>query len=1056
VLTLVVRRAWAQRRLLSAVVILVTLAATLMGFYALLLGVTGPRAFSEQVQRSEPEDLSVTAYVVGVTGPELEVTRRQARGVVEHVLGPLHPTLTSTVTSQIRELGDTGRLGYLATTDARAGRGTLTSGRWPHDGATGAVEAVVPDAAARGLSLHLGDRLTLGPGVGLGESDHRATVVVVGTFRGLPRDAAESDPLSGAGFDPTYNASGVTAPTYGPFLVSGDAFVSTGLDVSALRVDGQPDLRAVDDATLRGAAVALGSASALLSNRVGGSADITRVGSDLPATLDRLHTQESTTRSAVLVALLLDTVLGLAALVLAGRLLADTRKDEGELLTTFGLGRGQQVTAALVEGVLLAATAAVLAVPCAAWGYAAVTHLPSLRAAGLGEAPTLTTGLLVTAFVGAALLTLVLVVSPLVSWESERLGRRRAVARSGVDVLLLVVASAAWWQLDSRPTPARGGDTLAVVAPVLCLAAATVVAVRALAPLFALGAAVGARSRSLLPVSLHPPALRLGGGTALVLLSLASASATFGVAVHSTWQRSQSDQADLQVGTDLSLALDAPPTAEDSATVDRAVRRADAEPDASLVSPVTDRPVALGHYFGDPGEPPELVALDARHADVLLRGRLPEGTTWSEVGRGLVPRGQVRGVPMPAGGAGVTLTGHAPPGVAVSVTPTLVLQDASGFRSTLYAVAVPADGRSRPLRWASPPLPSQAIVAVQLTFTDDGSRGRAHGADAAVSVDLRVPGPDDVRVAGWQTREIGSSGAVTNPSTSLSRAGSVTVLATRVSLNLSYLLYGDGGVLATAFEPPGSVPVAVSQSLVGATGAKVGDELSATVFDSVLLLHVVRIVPTVPSAPGRIAVLADVDAVSRALIGTGHLEPVVNAFWVSHPPAGVVGALSGLELGDVTTQERVASELTRGPLQVTLPVAYVTVAGSAALLLLAGAVLVVGADQRRRTAEVSRLRALGLSRRGARRLVFAQHGALLGALVLTGVLIGGAAAVALDRLLVRSEEGTPPVPAAVLAWPWVTQGLVAGGLVLVCLVTAAVAAAWQVRVSDTSRLREGD
>ena len=31
--------------------------------------------------------------------------------------------------------------------------------------------------------------------------------------------------------------------------------------------------------------------------------------------------------------------------------------------------------------------------------------------------------------------------------------------------------------------------------------------------------------------------------------------------------------------------------------------------------------------------------------------------------------------------------------------------------------------------------------------------------------------------------------------------------------------------------------------------------------------------------------LADVDTVSRALIGDGHLEPAVDAFWVSHAHA---------------------------------------------------------------------------------------------------------------------------------------------------------------------------
>ena len=946
--TLVVRRAWVQRRLLAAVVLLVALATILMGFYALLLGVSGPRAFSEQVQLAQPGEVNVTAYVVGVAAADLGTTRQEARGVVQQILAPVHPSLVSTATSQLRQIGDSGRLAYLATTDARAGRGVLTSGHWPDDTTDGPIEAVAPDAAARTLRLRLGDRLRLGPGSGLGSNQSRATVVLVGTFRGLPRASSQSDPLLGAGFDPTYNNSGVTAPTVGPFLVGPHAFTSTGFDVTGLRVDGHPDLSLADHGSLRAAAASLGSASALLSARVGTSADITSVGSELPSTLARLDTQSATTRSAVLVALLLDTMVGLAALVLAGRLLADTRADERELLTALGLGPGQQVVSALVEALLLAVTAAVVAVPAAALLFSAVTHLPSLRGARLTQGPTVTPALVATVVLGAVALTSVLVVSPLVSWETSRLSaRRRAWARSGVDLLLLVLAVAGWWQLRSRQGTVGGSDTVLAVAPVLCLAAATIVVVRSLPPLFALAAAAGSRSRSLLPLSFDPGALRLNAGTALVLLTLASAAATFGVAVHTTWQRSASDQADLRVGTDLALTLDAPPAAVDSARIVHAVTGADPGAGRSPLSPVIARPVALGHFFGAPGRPPELVALDTRHAGALLRGRGADGTSWSEVGGRLTPATPVHGVPLPAGGTGVTLVGRAPTGVAVSVTPTVVLQDAAGFRSTLDAASVPVDGRLHPLHWSDLPPPGQRIVAVHLTFADLGSSGTANDL-ATVSVVVRVPSHGGHHES-WQTQALGLSEAVIHPTISVRRTHGSTLLSTHAILRVSFLQYSEGDVLATAFDPPTAVPVAVSQALVEATGTKLGGQLSATVGDTVILLTVVGIVPNVPSVPGRIAVLGDVDTVSRALIATGHLEPAVDAFWVSHPTAQTAGALDGLKLGEVTTRDAVATDLARGPMQVTLPVAYLTVAASAVVLLLAGATLVVSADRRRKT-----------------------------------------------------------------------------------------------------------
>ena len=209
VLRLVVRRAWVQRRLLCAVVLLVASATALMGFYSLLLGVTGPRAFSEQVQRTQPQDVDVTAYVVGVAPSDLNAARRGARGVVQQVLAPLHPSLVTTTTSQMRRIGGSDRLGYLATSEPLAGQVALTSGRWPDGGVHGPVEAIASDATARTMRLGLGDRVRLGPGPGprrehqQGDRGHRGHVPSPAPSSGGER------PLSGAGFDPAFNTGGV-------------------------------------------------------------------------------------------------------------------------------------------------------------------------------------------------------------------------------------------------------------------------------------------------------------------------------------------------------------------------------------------------------------------------------------------------------------------------------------------------------------------------------------------------------------------------------------------------------------------------------------------------------------------------------------------------------------------------------------------------------------------------------------------------------------------------------------------------------------------------------
>jgi hypothetical protein len=203
-------------------------------------------------------------------------------------------------------------------------------------------------------------------------------------------------------------------------------------------------------------------------------------------------------------------------------------------------------------------------------------------------------------------------------------------------------------------------------------------------------------------------------------------------------------------------------------------------------------------------------------------------------------------------------------------------------------------------------------------------------------------------------------------------------------------------------------------------------------------------------------VLADADTLSRALVGAGDLDPAVDAWWVGHPTAGTVRALRALDLGEVDTRAGVAAQLRRGPLRVTFPTALLTLVAAAAVLMLAGVGLVLGADRRRRSADVARLRALGLTRREARRVLLVEHAALLVPLVGVGALVGLACSVALGPHLVRSELGAAPVPRAVVDLPWGAEGLVVGSLLLAGLVVTAVATASHVRRASPADLRAGD
>ena len=1046
-LTLVLRRTLAQRRLLLGVVALVTLGTTLLGVGALLLGPTQDRSFTAGMQQTSSQQTAVSAFIGGLKAADEVRVHAAARTVIEDALSPLHPTFTSNATSRMRRLGDGQRLGYLMTTSSLPDRATLTAGHW----AEAAGEAVVPEATASRLRLRLGDRITLGREIGIDPVDDPVSLVVVGIFRSTSRSAWERDPLAGTGYDAAYSDGSLPrlSPTYGPFVVDDGTFLASGSTIDALQVTGSPTLDHATAGSMSAAVKSLRAADGLLSAQVVDQVDVSRVASELPQTLAQIQVQQAATRSTLLVVLLLSTVMALTALLLAGRLLGGVRASERALLADLGLGRDQVAAATLTEILLIAGTATLLAVPAAALAHSAVTHLPGMAAAGLSQGPTVTLGLVLTEVASAILLALALAV-PLLT--SARPGLRVArAARSGVDLLVVVVAIAAWWQLHSQPPTATTGDATLIVAPVVCVVAATVAAVRLTPLLLGAVARVATRSTALvLPLATSQAARRPYAGAALVLLAMSAASATFGLAVQATWARSQHDQAAMRVGTDLAFALSTPATAREAAQIVRST-------DGLTTSAVIDRPLALGQFVGsgDAGSAPVLVATDSRRAHDLLRGRLDHGRTWSAIGDLLAPGPPVAGLPLSP--EGVTIKGSAPRGVAVDVTPTLLVQDASGFRRSVTAAAVPLDGRSHALDDLGN-LTGSHLVATKLTLSGGTASGTA---DVSVALSVRNSGAESDTGKGseqdWDVQILGAPDTpIAGSAVEVTSSASVTTLRTTAQLDLGFLSYADGELIATGFSRPAALPVAVSERLADVVGTKVGGGITATVEGVPVPLAIVAVVPTVPSAPGRVAVLADADTLSRMLIGAGHIEPVVDAWWVADPAADTAQRLGSLDLGEVTTRADVAAHLERGPLRAMVPAALILLVVAASLLLLAGAALVVGADRPARSAEVARLRALGLTRRGVTRLVLIEHAILLGLVVLAGALVGAVASVAVGSSLIRSDVGVAPVPTAVLVWPWSREMAVVAGVLVGSLIIATVITFVVVRRSGPAQLRAAD
>lgn len=1054
-LTLVLRRARGQYRLVAAVVALVTVAATLLGVCALLLGPTQDRAFSRELLAGEPQDLDVDAFLVNLRNDDLEEVRTSVADQLGEVLGPLEPVVTAVETSPMRDLVGRGgsAVGYLSAGDGLAPRSELVSGRWPEGSAspTGPVETTVPEAAADRLGLAAGDEVRLAGGSGLGGLFEEVTLVVVGTFRPASAVGWESDLLTGAGFDPAYSDSAEVEAAYGPFVVDEAAFLASGSPVARLRVTVRPDVARADRVSVSAAVAAYGGAGDRLAAELADRVQLTRVTSRLPATLDRIEAQRAAGRSTVLVAVLLGAALSLAALLLAGRLVAAVRDEERVLLVAFGASPRQQLVAAGAEAVLLALLAAALALPAAALVHAGLTRTAGLDAAGLTQAPTVTGGLVLTVLGCTLALAPALVLTALdTSTTSAATRRRWALARSGADATLVLVAAAAvvlaWWQLSGQPaTSAARGDATLTLAPVVCVVATTLVVVRLVPVLLRAVSRLALRSPALvLPLSAQQAARRPHPGTAMVLIAAAVAAATFGLGLRSTWERSQVDQADLRVGTDLSLAVPVVPTAADAAAVLAAV-----EGRSSAVSAVIDRSVAIGRYVGTPEEPPTLVALDSRAGGDLLRGRLEDGT-WAGLARELDPGPPVTGLTLTDG---AELQGQTAGALPITVTATAVVEGANGFRHPLTAAPVPLDGLAHPLTWTEPLEDDLRLVALALHL--DGPRARRPDelAAAAVTLTATLPGAD---AGGDWHAQPQDADPVHDASVTVEAAADGIRLQADAVVEGARLADGGGDLLVTSFAAPTGVTVVLSQELADAIDAKEGAALDGVVGDAAVPLEVVAVVPDVPSAPGLPAVLADADAVSRSLVASGQLTPVVDAWWVGEPTASAERALVELDQGEVVTRAGTTDDLARGPFEVLVPTVLTTLVVAAAVLLLAGIALVTGADRQRRSAELTRLRALGLPRRGAQRLLLAEHATFLVPLVLLGFLVGAAASWLLGPLMVRSDLGAAPVPAAVADWPWLTAALVLGGAVLASALVTWLVAVRQVRASDRAGLRLGD
>ncbi|WP_291753906.1 hypothetical protein [Cellulomonas sp. 73-92] len=1066
---LVLRRARAQAGLVAMVTALVVAGATVLGLCSLLLTTVRDQALVAAVRGTDPASVQVVAAVT--LADDATAADAAARALAEvsdttQTALAAFPTTTSVWATSTRLLLDPApdgglRQTYLLDGDDVAAHATLTAGRWPTSGAAAVTEVALPDSAARLLGVASGSTISLtGAPQHAGEppADPR-TVLVVGTFTPRRGDQAWTrDPLDAAGYA-TY-ALGAALPAYGPLVVAPGTLVGHQ-PVARFSVVLTPVLSGATTSRIATAERDLGGLRRALDERLGERASGVALANPYPETLQQVRAQLGVTASVVLVAALLAGALAGTALGLAARLLADRRAAEHTLLVARGAASRQLAAHAAAEALVLALVAAALSIPLSLAAFRALARIPRLARAGMDAAAAAPTAVLVATVGGAALgLSGVLVVVSLRSRGTRgRAWRHGLVARSGVDLVLVALAVLGYLQLRAhRVALGAAVDPVLVAAPVLCLAAGAVLALRVLPWVARLAEVHAARSsRLVLPLAAWELARRRHSTAGAFLLVLATATTTFGLTFVATWERSQADQADAQVGAQLQV--------DPGAVAPIAEGRALGAATGGSPMAVTQRSISLGSLIGadTSGHATQLLATDLRAGHGFEVGRPPAGTTWAAATAGLAtvdPAGPL----LPAGPLRLVLTGDTADGTPVVATPSLVVEDPWGGQAVLDGGPVPLDGAPHELRIATGPdavpLPDRLrLVALDL--------GLALGDGAAPSPDANQTSVVTVRtVLLGATAGSGSSdwfGSTSTDPWQIARGAQATEagdpagvgVTASATVSLTGLLYESGRLVVVAGSPVADVPVVVTAGLADELGAQPGGRLSLTVGQSQLDGRITGVVPYLPSIVAPRGVLADRTTLDRALLGAGDLSPLTDRWWVSGlaDPRAAAAAVTAGGLGAPQTRDAVAAQLRDGPLRMAILAATWLLVAAAALLALWGTAAHVVASIGARAVEVARLLGLGMSRAAVGAALLVQHGGVCLLAVGTGALLGGVVVRLVVPLLVVSSTGAPPVPDVLVVWPWPALAVAVTLLALGSVALAAPVASAAVRRASATHLR---
>ena len=1097
-----VSRTRSQWRLLLGVIAVAVLANVLVTSLSLLVSATeqgGVRGALAELPSQQTE------LEVRLIDPTIDLADGRAivTDAVDSVFAPAATTTSTgmalsgfTPVSQLNGAlldGPVPTLAYFGEFDGIAEAAKLVDGAWPAPPqSTGAqIEVAIPVAASRGLALGVGDTLVAESG----ETDVTATVT--GVYEPLHPDDEfwAYDRLAADGYNPAFPDPSTSfykqTIALGPLVVGDGGLASADIAVAFADLRFTPDFSGTTVAQVQPLLDRLATADVDIPYRSNGMAGAIFPETDVATAVSAVAAGLIVTRSTVVVVSLLLIVLAVAAMAQLARLFSDARAGERQLMRARGASRRNILALAVVEAVVVGIVTAAATPPLAALVYRLLAAQgPMLAARMPPDAGVPFASWLVAAAIAAVFVVVLL--APLARPDltfveaTQSAGRQRGasgIARSGIDVALVVLAGVAYWQLQAYRTPVQESATLAVdpvlvAGPAIVLVATALVCVRLIPAASRLLERVssGARGATVALASWEIGRRSQRATAAVLLLSLTLAVGTFGLSFLTTWKQSQLDQASFAVGAPVRVAASG-----------AAVNAVAPAPDGSPAEPTMRRPLLIGGLGVDPafgdGGLTSVLALTTAAREQITEGRLG-GVGGDAIVDGLSAREEpATTIDLPDGASGfsatVRLGDPAAPLVSVAAELTAVVEDADGHLSLLALGRIDGDGLAHPVSAEFPaglPRDGLRFAGLQAKLVDTSEDGVEvnRGDDPAdlLLADLAglvaekpvalAPSSDDEWFGSSSGRQSSLPPTDDVPSGWQLRLG-VTIPVDLKSSSVSYALVG--------WQPNMRVPAVVDGALAERLGATIGAEFDVRTGGAPTSIRVVAIAPLVPGAAatddlsgpapalgGSAAGIAVVDhtRLARSLVEAGVVGSLVDEWWVDIPPGDESGYLAALPDDTVAVgASQLAERLQESPLRVATQAALWVAIAASTLLAAVGFGVHSAAGLRSRRLELAQLRAIGYSRRRLVGLIATESllMSVLGAVF--GISIGVLLAYLVGPLVAVSPTGTPTVPSVVVDLPVVGIALLLVEVVTVLAIVVALVARTQRFTEPASLLREG-